>query len=137
MPSFVHRLTTPKSIIGVNVVVATLRLPAGQYIVTAKGSLTASNTPLQEVCEARLVVGTQQDSVIRKLFGPGEADQHQEIHLVVGAKLATATDAQLICTMAAGRGFAQAVVITANLVETLTTSEAVGDPPPPPPPDTD
>ena len=135
MPSFVHRLTTQKSLVGINVVVATLRLPAGQYIVTAKASLTASNTPLQEICETRLVVGTQQDAVLRKLSGPGEADQFQEIHLVVGAKLASAADAQLICTMAAGRGFAQGVVLTANLVQSLTLSEAVGDPIPPPPPD--
>ena len=57
MPSFVHRLTTPKTAIGANFVVASLLLPAGQYIVSAKAELRGFTGEFA-VCQARLVVGS-------------------------------------------------------------------------------
>jgi len=134
MPSFVHRLTTPKTAVGPNTAVATFQLPAGSYIVSAKAELRGF-TGEAAICQVRLVVGAQEDSVLRRLAGPGQPDDIQQIHLVVGANLTTPTDAQLICTMAAFKASVQGVVITAEQVQAVTITEAQGDPPPPPPPD--
>jgi len=130
MPSFIHRLTTPKTCTGANTVLATLPLPAGSYIVTAKAEMRGF-TGESAVCQARLVVGSDEDSALRKLAGPGLADDIHPIHLKVGANLATASSAQFIITMASFRGSAQGVVMTADLIPTLSITEAEGDPLPP------
>jgi hypothetical protein len=132
MPSFIHRLTTPKTATGANFVVTTLQLPAGQYIIGAKAELRGFTGEFA-VCQARLVVGAQEDSTLRKLAGPGQPDDIQQIHLVVGANLTATTNAQLIANMASFRASVQGVVITAELVQSLTITEAEGDPSPPPP----
>ena len=131
MPSFVHHLTTPKTCTGASTVLGTILLPAGSYIVSAKAELRGF-TGEGAVCQARLVVGSDEDSALRKLAGPGQPDDIHQIHLVVGANLATATNAQFIITMASFRASVQGVVITAELVQGLTITEAEGDPPPPP-----
>lgn len=134
MPSFVHRLTTPKTAIGANTLIAAITLPAGAYIVSAKAELRGF-TGEEAVCQISLVAGSAQDSALRKLAGPGLPNDIQQIHLVVGANLASATDAQLICMMGSFRASVQDVVITADSVPSLTITEAEGDPPPPPPGD--
>lgn len=134
MPSFVHRLTTPKTATGPNFVVANLALPAGQYIVSAKAELRGFTGEFA-VCQARLVVGAQEDTALRKLSGPGEPGDIQQIHLVVGTKLSAATNAQFIANMASFRASVQDVVIAAEQVQALTVTEAEGDPLPPPPSD--
>jgi len=134
MPSFVHRLTTPKTASGPNVLVASLPLPAGQYIVSAKAELRGFTGEFA-VCQARLVVGAQEDAALRKLAGPGQPGDIQQIHLVVGAKSTTATNAKFIANMASFRASVQDLVITAEQVQALTVTEAEGDPPPPPPPE--
>src|SRR5215208_2403957 len=122
---FVHRLTTAKTAVGAHTVVASLSLPAGEYIVSAKAELRGFAGE-QAVCQARLVVGSQEDSTLRTLAGPHEPNDVQQIHLIVGATLSNTTNAQLICVMGSFRASVQGVVITAELVQSLTATEAQG-----------
>src|SRR5258705_12304328 len=126
MPSFIHRLTTPKTATGPNSVVATLQLPAGEYI-SAKAELRGFTGEFA-VCQARLVVGAQEDTALRKLAGPGQPDDIQQIHLAVGANVTATTNAHLIANMAFFRASVQGVVITSESVQGLTITEPQGDP---------
>ena len=158
MSSFVHRLTNVKTVpleppsdsaLGgpVTGVVATLSLPAGDYIVSAKavlrlllegGPTLDFGDPVE--CQVRLVVGGHEDETTRVLVrtapdehGPfsREHDDPQEIHLVVGARLTATADAQLVCHLERRHPVTFAgVVIIADQVQNLTITEAEGDPPP-------
>src|SRR5215218_7255808 len=94
MPSFIHRLTTPKTCTGASTVLATLPLRAGSYVVSAKADMRGFNGE-SAVCQARLVVGSDEESTLRKLAGPGEPDDIHPIHLKLGANLAAASSACL------------------------------------------
>jgi len=135
MPSFVHKLSTQKTAAaGADFVVASLTLPPGDYIVSAKTELQALGTsPARRICLVKLVVGDIEDSALRTIHGHDEPDDIHQIHLVVGATLTAPTEVKLLANDAGtpGKAVFVGVVITAELIQNLVITEAVGDPPPP------
>src|SRR5262245_43321450 len=126
MPSFVHRLTTEKRCAGTaHTVVAAFQLPAGSYIVRAKADISGGPVQGLFLWEYRLVVGSAEDHGSHQVRA---IDDHP-IHLVVGANLTTASTAQFIVNTNGSIATVNHVVLTAESVESLTMTEAEGDPP--------
>jgi hypothetical protein len=135
MPSFIQRLIFPKTCTGPNTVLTSLQLPAGSYIVSAKAHLNGRPDPdpfLTPIYTANLTVGRPEDAATQDAVAKQKVTDFGEhrLYLVVGVNLATPTNAQFFIQMTGpGKVSVSNAVMIAQSVESLTISQAQGDPP--------